>query len=276
MIHQPEEALPAFSAYPEEPPRRVISLVPSITESLFDLALGDRVVGVTEYCIHPAGQLAALPRVGGPKTPDIPHILALEPDVVMMNREENRLEDAEALHAAGVRVWATQPATVQEAINLLWDIMEVFDEPAMVERVRWIERQMDWTLGATANLPPVRVFVPIWYQPWMTISSTAYAHDVLRICGGINVFAAHADSAYPAITLEDIEASQPEIVLLPDEPFKFEPEHAQELSRLDIPAARHHRIYHCDGSYLTWHGTRVARAFSEIAPLLAPDFNRAE
>lgn len=276
MIQRPDESSLPFSALPASPPRRVVSLVPSITESLFDLALGNRVVGITDYCLHPAAQLAALLRLGGPKNPDIARILALEPDLVMLNREENRLEDAQALHAAGIPVWATHPISVQAAINLLWDIMEAFEQPSMVERVRWIERQMDWTLGATANQPPVRVFVPIWYNPWMTAGGATYLHDVLRVCGGTNVFAGRTEPAYPVITLAEIEAAQPDIVLLPDEPFRFETAQASELARLDMPAARSNRIYPCDGTYLTWHGTRVAHAFSEIAPLLAPDFSSPE
>ncbi len=264
-----------FSALPGSPPRRVVSLVPSITESLFDLDLGSRVIGITDYCRHPADRLAALPRLGGTKNPDIERILALEPDLVMLNREENRLEDAQALRAAGIPVWATHPTTVQAAINLLWDIMEVFDHPVMVERVRWIERQMDWTLSASANVPPVRVFVPIWYNPWMTAGGATFLHDVLRVCGGLNVFA-DREIPYPVITLTEIEASQPDIVLLPDEPFRFQPEQAAELAHLHMPAAQSKRIHHCDGTYLTWHGTRVARAFSEIAPLLVLDYRNLE
>ena len=251
------------------PPRRVVSLIPSLTESLLDLNLGSRLVGITDYCIHPADKLTTLPRLGGTKNPDIQRIIALAPDLVLMNREENRLADAEALVNAGIAVWATHPTTVQDAINLLWTIIEVFDDTSMVERVQWIERQMDWTLGASANRPMVRVFVPIWYSPWMTITASTYVHDVLRVCGGSNVFALHTSAAYPAITLAEIEASQPDVVLLPDEPFAFSSDHVEELSRLDIPAAHHNRIFLCDGTHLTWHGTRVAHAFSEIAPLLA-------
>ena len=266
------------------PPQRVVSLVPSITESLFDLQLGSRLVGVTNYCIHPEDGVAKLPRVGGTKNPNIQKIIALKPDLVIMNREENRLEDAQALREAGIPVWATHPQTVQDAINLLWEIMYVFDEPVMVERVRWIERQMDWVANAAKANRPVRVFVPIWYKPWMTFNSQTYIHDLLRTCGGENVFghyrlqAASSDAGqntqeqenrYPCITLEDIIAARPEVILLPDEPFAFTADHVRELSKLDIPAARQQRIHLVDGSLLTWHGTRLAYALAEIPPLLA-------
>lgn len=260
----------------QSPPQRVVSLVPSITESLVELDLGDRLVGITDYCAHPADALAHLPRLGGTKSPRIEDIIALKPDLVFMNREENRKEDALQLRQAGIQVWASHPRTVQEAINLLWAIMRVFDHPVMVERVRWIERQMDWTAAAAKSKPPVRVFVPIWYDPWMTISQHTYMHDLLRICGGINVFADLGDETrpYPEITTRQIEERQPVVVLLPDEPFKFQPSHADLLSQLDMPAAKTGHIHMVEGSLLTWSGTRMARAFSELVPLLqqaAPD-----
>jgi ABC-type Fe3+-hydroxamate transport system substrate-binding protein len=253
-----------------EPPQRVVSLVPSLTESLFELNLGERVVGITDYCIYPAEALVDIPRVGGPKTPDLDAIIELKPDVVLMDRDENRLADAEKLTAAGVTVWATHPKTVQEALNLLWDIMYAFDEPAMVERVRWIERQRDWTDGVARENQPVKVFAPIWYAPWMTFNQDTYAHDILRICGGINVFAQEADR-FPRITIEAIMAAQPEVILLPDEPFVFGEAHVAEVATWDIPAAHNQRIHLVDGTLLTWHGTRIARALNELPALLASE-----
>ncbi len=276
----------------DRPPRRVVSLVPSMTESLFDLQLGGRLVGVTDYCVHPAKGVSNLPKVGGTKTPNIAQIIALQPDLVLMNEEENRREDIQALQAAGIPVWVTHPRTVQEAINLLWEIMFIFDEPAMVERVRWIERQMDWVAAAARENEPVPVFVPIWYEPWMTFNAHTYAHDLLRICGGYNVFAARdwedspgtiasqvkstdqpgpasRDVRYPRITLDDVVCAQPAVVLLPNEPYPFAETHAQIIATLDIPAARQGHIHFVDGTLLTWHGTRLAQALSEIPPLLA-------
>jgi iron complex transport system substrate-binding protein len=254
------------------PPQRVVSLVPSITESLFDLDLGDRVVGITDYCIHPAGRLTLLPRLGGIRNPDIARIIALQPDLVLLNREANREEDARQLIEAGIPIWASHPQTVMEAINLLWDIMNVFAEPSATERVRWIERQMDWTAAATAQRRPVRVFVPIWYAPWLSASPQTYLHDLLRVCGGQNIFGEeNPESAapYPQVTLEQVVAAQPEVILLPDEPFALHERPVADLSALDIPATKSHRIHLVEGTLLAWPGTRVARAFAEIAPLLS-------
>lgn len=256
---------------PQAPPQSVVSLVPSITETLFNLALGDRIIGITDYCVHPADRLAELPRLGGTKNPQISDIVALRPDLVIMNRDENRLQDAELLANAGVNVWATHPRSIQDSINLLWQIMEVFEEPSMVERVRWIERQKDWIIAATQQ-PRPSVFVPIWLNPWMTVSSGTYTNDLLYVCGGVNVFeqVTPSGTSYPELSLEQIVTSQPEVILLPNEPFEFGPQHADMLANLDIPAAHNGRIHLIDGTLLTWFGTRTTQALNELPPLLLP------
>lgn len=260
------------------PPRRVISLVPSLTESLFDLDLGDRLIAVTEYCVRPESQVARLPTVGGTKNPDIARIIDLGPDLVLMNDEENRRQDADALADAGITVWATGPRTVRDAINVLWEILRVFDHPVMTPRVQAIERAADYTEAANRH-QPVRVFVPIWRDPWMTFTQDTYMHDLLRVCGGENVFAGWADPAapdsarqgrYPRIMLDDVVAQQPEVVLLPDEPYHFSDADAATFAALDIPAAHSGRISAVDGSLLTWHGTRLGYALRDLPPLLAP------
>lgn len=249
------------------PPRRVISLVPSLTESLFDLGLGDRLIAVTDYCTRPAAGVSTLPKVGGTKTPVLERIIALHPDLVMMNDEENRREDAEALHKAGVPLWITGPRTVQDVLNLLWQIMEVFDYAVMAARVREIERVYDVTRLAAEASKAVRVFVPIWRDPWMTFNADTYAHDVLRVCGGYNVFAG-STLRYPSVTLDEVVAAQPEMILLPDEPYPFSDADVAEFTGLEIPAARLGHIYRLDGSLLTWHGTRVAYALRDLPGLL--------
>ncbi|MBN1963518.1 MAG: hypothetical protein JW910_02655, partial [Anaerolineae bacterium] len=219
------------------------------------------------------------------------HIVALRPDLVFMNREINRQEDAEQLAASGLTLWDTHAATVQETINALWEIMNVFDAPSMVERVRWIERQYDWTAAAARAACPLRIFMPIWYNPWVTFNAQTYTHDLLRVCGAANVFGEReqqpADSVpgeddprlsgqdprFVHVTRDDIIAAQPQVILLPDAPFLFEAPHADELAALDIPAAHTGHIYLVDGSLLTWQGTRLARALHEIPPVLADVIN---
>lgn len=280
-----------------QPPRRVVSLVPSVTESLFDLNLGDRLVAITDYCVHPADKVAALPRIGGTKNPDAARIITLKPDLVIANREENRKEDVLALEATGIPVWVTFPRTVLEAINLLWNIMHVFDEPAMVPRVRLIEQTYDWVLRLAENRArPCRVFVPIWLEPLMTFNADTYCHDILRVCGGSNVFAererrypleadlgqgepyaaddpraAGRDTRYPRVTLDEVTAAQPDMILLPSEPYLFTEQHITLFSGLDLPAARQKRIRLVDGSLLTWPGTRLAHALNTLPARLCSD-----
>ncbi|MEP7294005.1 MAG: helical backbone metal receptor [Chloroflexota bacterium] len=277
------------------PPLTVVSLVPSVTETLFELGVGDRLIAITDYCVYPEVEVARLPKIGGTKNPDVARIIALQPELVIMNQEENRREDAEALRAAGIPVWVTFPRTVRDAFNLLWSIMDVFDEPKMVERVRAMEWMCDW-LERIEHEPPCKVFAPVWYDPLMTFNADTYAHDLLHLCGGENVFAererqfplkadlgqgealpaddlrvAGRDTRYPRVTLAEVEAAQPDVILLPSEPFPFDESHLAIFAALDIPAARSGQIHLVDGSLLTWHGTRVARALSELPGLMCAE-----
>lgn len=266
-------------------PNRVVSLVPSLTESLYDLDLGARLVGVTDYCVRPANAVECSARVGGTKNPDIDRIIELEPDLVLLNDEENRRADAEALHHAGVPIWVTGPRSIFDALNLLWNIMAVFDHGVMSARVREIERAYDYQQASVQTVTPVRVFVPIWRDPWMTFTNNTYAHDVVRVCGGFNVFSDYNEAPpakdaastshsakrsrhYPQITVEDIIAAQPELVLLPDEPYRFAQAERDFLHQLDIPASRTGRIISVDGSLLSWHGTRTGYALRDLPGII--------
>ena len=282
----------------EEAPETVLSLVPSITESLFDLNLGNRLLGRTDYCIYPADKVEHVPSIGGTKNPDIARIIQMNPGLVFANYEENRKEDVEALRAAGIPVWVSFPKTLQETFNLLWNIMYLFDESLMVPRIRLIEQVYDRLLNMAeareADLPTV--FAPIWLDPLMTFNKETYIHDLLFVCGAKNVFAERErrfpleadlgkaeaypaddpriegkDTRYPRISLEELEASKPDIILLPSEPFAFNESHIPIFKALDVPAARNNRIHLVDGSWLTWHGTRMAYALNGLPALLRLD-----
>ena len=255
---------------PETAAERIVSLVPSLTEALFALGLGSRVVGVTDWCIHPADAVAPLPKVGGTKNPDVAAILALGPDLVIANREENRRRDVEKLEAAGIPVWVTYPRTVREGAALLRELAELGAPRELLlavvvpveEAVREAER--------VRALRPTRVFCPIWRDPWMSVGADTYAHDLLALCGGTNVFADREDRRYPRVSLDEVQAAAPEVVLLPDEPYQFTSADVAELARLDLPAARDGRIHLIDGTWVSWYGPRIARAILELRPLLAP------
>lgn len=279
------------------PAKTIVSLVPSVTESLFDLQLQARLVGRTEYCIYPEKLVDAVESIGGTKNPDVARIIELEPELVIANYEENRQEDVQKLQDAGIPVWVTFPKTVQDVFNLLWNIMYLFDVTDMAPRIRLIERSYDWVNGmALQNEEEApRVFVPIWLDPWMTFNADTYMHDLIRVCGGQNIFTdrerkfplqadlgqaepyavddpriQNRDTRYPRITLEEVESHQPDIILLPSEPFMFTQEHIRLFDGLNVPAVKNKRIYLVDGSYLSWHGTRVAYALNEIPELISP------
>lgn len=266
----------------EMPPTRIVSLVPALTETLIDLDLGHRLVGISAFCTRPPERVAFLPRVGEPSRPDLAQIVALEPDLVLVDERSTRLEDAAALQDAGLRLWVTGPRTVLEALNLLWHLMEVCDHAVMVPRVREIERAFDYAQGAAAASRPVRVFAALGYdvrdaaRPWITMDATSYAHDVLRVCGGANLIAdlpsdlppAPADSGLVRLSLDHVIGAQPEIVLLPETPDEPGPVSAAEWFTLDLPAAHTGRIHRIDPTLLTWYGTRIGFALRDLPPLL--------
>jgi ABC-type Fe3+-hydroxamate transport system substrate-binding protein len=215
--------------------------------------------------------VASKPRVGREKDPDVEKILALAPDLVVANIEENRREAVEALRAAGVPVWVTFPRTVWEGIQLVRELGEVTGTPgparALAER---LERRYEETTRATVRAGARRVFCPIWRGPYMTIGRDTYVHDMLRICGGANIFADRPER-YPVVTLEDAQARTPEVILLPDEPYRFRAAHLADLDPFpDLRARAAGRIHFVDGKLLSWYGPRIGEALERLPPLLAP------
>jgi ABC-type Fe3+-hydroxamate transport system substrate-binding protein len=223
---------------------------------------------VTEWCVHPAGGVAALPKVGGTKLPDLAAIRALAPDLVIANQEENRRRDVERLEAEGLRVWVTYPRTVSEGAALLAELAELGAAPEVRAEV------VEPVLAAVAEAERARrveataVFCPIWRDPWMAVGGDTYADDLLSLCGGRNVFAAPGGRRYPRVTEDEIVAAAPEVVLLPDEPYAFGAEDEAELRRLPVPAAKTGRIHRIDGTWVSWYGPRIRPALRAIRSLL--------
>lgn len=250
-------------------PRRIVSLVPSLTEALFSLGLGERVAAVTEWCVHPAEALASLPQIGGTKNPDLERIIALAPDLVIANQEENTRRDVERLRAAGLDVWVTHPRTVAEGAALLRELSRLGADERAVEQV--VVPVEEAVAAARARRPakPVRVFCPIWKGPWMAVGGETYAGDLLALCGGFNVFGERRERRYPIVREAEIEAAAPEAVVLPDEPYAFGPGDVRELSLLDMPAAHSGRIHLIDGTLVSWYGPRIRRAIEVLTSLLA-------
>jgi ABC-type Fe3+-hydroxamate transport system substrate-binding protein len=220
------------------PPRRVVSLVPSLTETLFDLGAGDDIVGVTDFCIFP--EKLDRPRVGGTKNPRIDVLRALAPDLVHMNLEENLRRHAEQIEAFAP-VFVTEPKSVDDVAALIETLGAIHDRrERAAELVAELQRERE--------LLPRRAFtfaVPIWKNPWMWCGGDTYVSRVVEEAGGTNVL--RDRERYPAVDVEQVEA---DIIFLPDEPYAF----------TDGDAAACHAptvIGPFPGHLFTWHGTRT-------------------
>ena len=215
--------------------------------------------------------MASKPKVGREKDPDVAKIRALSPDLVVANIEENRREVVEELRAAGIPVWVTFPRTVWEGIQLVRELGEVTGAPAEATALaEALERRYEATARLVASRPRVRVFCPIWRGPYMSINRDTYVHDMLAVCGGVNVFADRGER-YPTVTLDEVSARAPEVILLPDEPYRFRRIHLADFEPFPaVPAKAAGRIHLVDGRLLTWYGPRIGEALERLPGLLAP------
>jgi len=254
----------------EAPPARIVSLVPSWTETLFALGLGDRVVGATKFCVEPAGRVEAVRRVGGTKNPDLRAISELAPNLIIANAEENRREDVEKLRSPGVAVLTTYPRTVPGAVESLLKIGRVAGcKPEAEVMAREITRsvsEVEADIGVWSKLR-LRAFCPVWKKPWMAFNADTYAHDVLRMMGFNNVYAS-AGERYPVTTLAEAVDLRPDVVLLPDEPYEFSERDVDEL-RTVLPAGLARRVLIISGKDLHWYGVHMVAGLKSLAKRLA-------
>ncbi|MFG2054609.1 helical backbone metal receptor [Micromonospora sp. NPDC048930] len=234
---------------------RVVSLVPSLTEAVA-LTRPGALVGATDWCSHPAGLDVA--RVGGSKYSDLDRVLALRPDLVLLNEEENRRADADALRAAGVPVRVTFPRTVPEALTQLGELVAALGVPAEPEWLRAARRA--WA-ALPAPAAPRAAVVPVWRRPWVVLGRDTFAGDVLRRLGVANQWADHAER-YPRPSLAELRGRRPELVVLPDEPYRFTAADGPEAFP-GVPAAL------VSGRHLTWYGPSLAEAPALLAAQLA-------
>ncbi len=230
----------------ERPPRRVVSLVPSLTETLFELGAGDAVAGVTEFCIFPDPAVAPLPRFGGTKTPRVDEIRSLAPDLVYVNLEENLGRHAEAI-AEFAPVFATEPKSVADVVDLIGQLGTIHD--AFEAARQWTAR-IEEEARALAGNAPFRFACAIWKEPWMWCGGDTYVSDLVAAAGGRNVLA--AESRYPRRTVDEIAALGPDVVFLPDEPYVFTAADAAAVRE------RFRVVGPFPGHLFTWHGTRTA------------------
>jgi ABC-type Fe3+-hydroxamate transport system substrate-binding protein len=229
--------------------RRVVSLVPSITEALAG-ARPEALVGATDWCTHPAD--LDVTRVRGTKNPDLATVRALRPDVVVANKEENRELDVRRLRDAGVRVEVTEIYTVPDAIAAY---AHLFDEVLGWERPAWLaEAEAMWC----GEPPPVtrRVAIPIWRDPWMVVGSRTFTGDLTRRLGLHNTFSDHA-RRYPHVDVAAIDGAGADTVLLPDEPYAFTADDGPEAFTTPTELV--------SGRLLTWYGPSLLAAHESLS-----------
>ncbi len=237
---------------------RVVSLCPSITESLVALGLAEALVGITRFCIHPKDVVRGVRKVGGTKDPDLAAILALKPDLVFLNEEENRREDFEIL-SKHLQVETSLIRRVDEVPEHLLRL------GALTGAVDASKIEAELLQQALATLMPRFEFsyaYLIWREPWMSVSNDTYVADLVGRAGGRNVFAG-AQDRYPSLSLTELVQLSPQVVLLPDEPFPFKERHATEIKAL-LPDA-HVRLV--SGDDCCWHGVRSRRGVALMQTL---------
>jgi ABC-type Fe3+-hydroxamate transport system substrate-binding protein len=234
---------------------------------VFDLGRGDDLVGITEWCVRPAAGVAGVEKVGGTKTPRVERIVELAPDLVLMNREENRREDAEALTGAGLSCHVTDPRDVAQTAAVVRSVGAVLKRAAPAEEIaREIERRAERARSEAAAAAQVDFAYLIWRKPWMAAGRDTYAHALLAQAGGFNVFAGRSER-YPEIDPVALGAAAPRLVLLGTEPFPFQRGHAAELAAASGLPLAGFRI--ADGELLSWHGSRTPKGIDYAARLVA-------
>jgi ABC-type Fe3+-hydroxamate transport system substrate-binding protein len=240
--------------------RRVVSLVPSLTEAVAATA-PELLAGVTRYCTHPPGLAAE--RVGGTKNPDVSLVAALRPDIVLANEEENRQADLAALRAAGVAVWVTRVRSLPEALTSL---RRMLTDACGLEAPGWLEAAARAWQRPKAQGERAAV-VPVWRRPWMVLGRDTFAGDLLARLGVRNVYAGHPER-YPRIALDELNAAGADLVVLPDEPYRFTGADGPEAFP-GLPAAL------VSGRHLTWYGPSLAEAPAVLGRQLSEARQRA-
>ncbi len=275
------------------PPKRVVSLVPSDTLSVCDLGCASALVGRTDYCELPENVVKNLPSVGGTKNPKVDAILDLKPDLVLVNQEENTRSDIEELARQGLRIYVAFPKRVADGVAHLARLAKIFrvERDANVRAlIKHAYESMNDAEAARKTKAPLRTFCPIWMDPLMTIHGATFISDMMALAGAQNIFAdrerlyplaadlgkrapassekiADRDVRYPRVTLEEVVARAPELILLPDEPHPFTEEDADVFRALDVPAAKKN-VIRCSGKDLCWYGSRSAAGISRVRALI--------
>jgi ABC-type Fe3+-hydroxamate transport system substrate-binding protein len=243
------------------PPRRIVSLVPSQTELLFDLGLGDKVVGVTKFCIHPTEARSKATVIGGTKNFDFEKIAGLKPDIIIANKEENYQAGIEQL-AATYPVWLSDISNLPEALDMIRRLGFLAGAKEQADAMAsTIEASFVLPADSATVVPLVSAAYLIWRKPYMVAATGTFIDDMLRRAGFANAFAGQA--RYPEITAEQLAAAAPQRILLSSEPYPFGEKHVAEFQAI-CPAAT---IEVVDGELFSWYGSRLQQAAAYFSRL---------
>ena len=277
------------------PPKRVVSLVPSDTLTVCELGCAPALVARTDYCELPEEVVRALPSVGGTKNPRVDDIVRLEPDLVLANQEENTRSDLEALSQRGIRVFIAFPKRVADGLAHMARLARVFGvtgDAHVREKTKRGYEAIREAEAARAALTPLRTFCPIWMEPLMTIHGETFISDMLDLAGAVNVFADRErryplaadvagarplapekvgarDTRYPRVTLDEVRARAPELIILPDEPHPFTDADADVFRALGTPATARGAIVKTNGKDMCWYGARSIDGLPRVRALVA-------
>lgn len=234
------------------PPQRIVSLVPSQTELLYDLGLDEQVVGITKFCVHPEHWFRSKQRVGGTKQVHLDRVADLQPDLVIGNKEENTREDIEAL-AARWPVWMSDIYLLADALDMIRKLGQVCARTSrannLADRIQAAFRQIP-----PADAEPPRVLYLIWRKPYMAVAKNTFIDAMLTQAGYRN--ALPEETRYPALTAEELQAARPDCLFLSSEPYPFQEKHLAELQDL-CPDTSIHLV---DGELFSWYGSRLLQA----------------
>jgi ABC-type Fe3+-hydroxamate transport system substrate-binding protein len=248
----------------EKIPGRIISLVPSQTELLADLGLENEVVGITKFCIHPDNWFRNKTRIGGTKQFNFEKIKALEPDLIIGNKEENEKEQIETL-MENFPVWMSDIKSLADACEMIRNVGQLTGKKEKAEILATeIEFRFDQFEKKRKGFPEKRVAYFIWKNPWMTAGNETFIDQMLQTCGWKNVFS-EQPGRYPEITMEDLKAENPELILLSSEPYPFKEKHIEELRGI-CPEAK---IILVDGELFSWYGSRLLKSPDYFFDLLS-------
>lgn len=240
----------------DKKPQRIVSLVPSVTETLLDIGVVP--VGRTSFCIEPKDKVTNIPRVGGTKTLNINRIAKLNPDLIIANTEENTKEQIETLQSMNFHVWLTFPVTMQDVLEMLIEMGQLCSSKEAIEK-----KMDDFRLFLETPLPQtqLKVLILIWKDPWMAVGKKTYTDELLQFSGAVNVC---AKPRYPIITPEVVQGWQPDVILLPTEPYAFQEKDQKIWSKLCPKATV---TFFC-GEDLFWSGFRTPKAAAELSKLI--------